>query len=63
METIDTRVKEVIERENKALTQSELDSINKICETVSLFESIKPEYTISPKDTIGKNVYFNTVRR
>ncbi len=63
MKTIDKRVEKILEIENKKMTQIEKDLIDQICVPNSLFESIKPEYTISPKDTIGKSIYFNTVRR
>ncbi|PKP39034.1 MAG: hypothetical protein CVT98_03635 [Bacteroidetes bacterium HGW-Bacteroidetes-15] len=63
METIDKRVEKVLEIENKKKTQIEKDSINKIFVFNPYIESVKPEYTITPIDTIGKNIYFNTLRR
>ena len=63
METIDKKVERVLEFENQKMNQIDKDSIDKICESNTLFESIRPEYTISPKDTIGKNIYFNTIRK
>ncbi len=63
METIDKRVQKVIEKELKKTTPMERDSIKKIFVSNPLFESIQPEYTIIPKDTIGKNIYFNTIRK
>lgn len=63
METIDIRVEKVLEIENKRKTHVENDLINTMIESSPFFESIKPEYTIVTKDTIGKSIYFNTPRR
>lgn len=61
METIDQKVKKVLEREKNKQTDKNFD--NKVYISNPIDESIKPEYTLSPKDTIGKSIYFNTVRR
>ena len=63
METVDKKVEKVLEFENKKMTQIQKDSMDKFNVSNLFFESIKPEYTISPIDTIGKSIYFNTVRK
>jgi len=61
METIDQKVKKVIEREKAKLSKSGVDSTG--CTLYPIDESIKPVFKLAPKDTIGKSIYFNTVRR
>jgi hypothetical protein len=63
MKTIDVRVKEVLKKELKKTSQAEKDSFNKIAESHLVFDSIQPAYTIPTRDTIGKNIYFNTERK
>jgi hypothetical protein len=62
METIDKRITKVIMRENNNLTLFEKESIDKVLKLNADLDFIKPEYTITPKDTIGKSIFFNTIR-
>ena len=62
METIDKKLKDVIDKEKKKLTKLEKDFFKIVNELEFLSDSINPEYTIPLKDTIGKNIYFNTIR-
>ena len=61
METIDQKVKKVIEREQAKQSKNSVGSTE--CTLYPVDESIKPVYKLAPKDTIGKSIYFNTVRR
>lgn len=63
METIDQKVTTVIKKELKKNVSQEKNLNNIVFESNPLFDSIQPEYTILPKDTIGKNIYFNTERK
>jgi len=63
METIDVRLQKVLKKELTKTPQIKKDSFEKINIYNPLFESIQTEYTIIPKDTIGKNILFNTTRK
>ena len=63
MKTIDEKVKETICKEFQKLS-SEDKKLNRIIQELDMAnDSHMPDYKISPKDTIGKNIFFNTIRR
>ncbi len=63
MKTIDKILEKVIEKEITKLPNSETDILIIVKKLEALSGSINPGYTIPPKDTIGKNIYFNTNHR
>lgn len=64
METIDKKLEKVFSNEDKKLSDSEKSLLKEIKEVniYSEFSSNTSEYKIPLRDTIGKNIYFNTIR-
>ena len=61
MKTIDEKVKEILKKERKKIFKSEKELLKQIKE-LEQFQLIitESEYQIPMKDTIGKNISFNT---
>ena len=60
MDTIDLKVLEVIQREKSKLSKEEELLAQKLAEDLlQLPSEPKSNYTIAPKDTIGKSIIYN----
>ncbi|SDD74888.1 hypothetical protein SAMN05421636_101586 [Pricia antarctica] len=62
-DTIDKRVSEVLKKENQKLSAEHKTIQKMIAEIEKIAGNMSDNYTIAPKDTIGKSVRYNTGRR
>jgi|GEM_PF-3658644 len=61
-QTIDKKVIDVIKKENRKLSSKQKDYQRVIADIEKLTGKQSDNYTIAPKDTIGKNILFNIKR-
>lgn len=60
METIDQKVQLVLEKELKELNQAQRE-VNEVVKQIAAFDNQHESgFRLSPKDTIGKNMVYNT---
>lgn len=61
--TIDKKVSEVIAKEKKNLSNDQQSILKLVNDIELLTGNSSNQYTIAPKDTIGKNVRYNIRRQ
>lgn len=61
--TIDKRVSEVLEKENQKLSAEQRTIQEVVAEIERMTDGQTDNYTIVPKDTIGKSIRYNIGRR
>lgn len=60
--TIDKRVSEVLKKENQKLSREQRAMKKVVLDIEKITGNQSDNYTIAPKDTIGKSVRYNTGR-